>query len=211
MQIAKPQKTHLVVKFERHGHNPLSYSKNSPSTWPPHSIFVLMGFGTTVLLVFWAFFSAWFSVIDDCDEVYNYWEPVHHLLYGGGFQTWEYAPQFALRSYWYPGAMALIGYPLSFFLPKLAVFFALRLVLGLFYASCAQFFINSCPPWESSKISVFSALLTIGTCTAGSFAASTALLPNSLSMCLYMVTFGCWMRGLPAFAVIFGALGWTFV
>ena len=25
----------------------------------------------------------------------------HHLLYGGGFQTWEYSPTYALRSYGY--------------------------------------------------------------------------------------------------------------
>ena len=25
----------------------------------------------------------------------------HHLLYGGGFQTWEYSPAYALRSYGY--------------------------------------------------------------------------------------------------------------
>ena len=31
-----------------------------------------------------------FNIIHDCDEVYNYWEPLHYLLYGYGKQTWEY-------------------------------------------------------------------------------------------------------------------------
>ncbi len=39
--------------------------------------------------------------ITDCDEVYNYWEPLHFLNHGYGMQTWEYAPQFALRTYAY--------------------------------------------------------------------------------------------------------------
>lgn len=28
--------------------------------------------------------------VGDCDETFNYWEPTHYLLYGFGFQTWEY-------------------------------------------------------------------------------------------------------------------------
>ena len=36
--------------------------------------------------------------LPDCDEVFNYYEPLHFLLYGTGLQTWEYAPNFALRT-----------------------------------------------------------------------------------------------------------------
>ena len=35
--------------------------------------------------------------IMDCDETFNYWEPLHYLLRGTGMQTWEYSPEFALR------------------------------------------------------------------------------------------------------------------
>ncbi len=34
--------------------------------------------------------SSLYNIIHDCDEVYNYWEPLHFLLYGYGMQTWEY-------------------------------------------------------------------------------------------------------------------------
>ena len=34
--------------------------------------------------------SASRNLVHDCDEVFNYWEPLHYLLYGYGFQTWEY-------------------------------------------------------------------------------------------------------------------------
>jgi alpha-1,2-mannosyltransferase len=45
----------------------------------------------------------------DCDEVYNYWEPLHYLLYKSGMQTWEYAPQYALRTYAYLVPMSLLS------------------------------------------------------------------------------------------------------
>ena len=48
--------------------------------------------GVRVLAALW-------SPILDCDEVYNYWEPTHYLLYGHGGQTWEYSPDYAVRSY----------------------------------------------------------------------------------------------------------------
>ena len=35
-------------------------------------------------------YSAVSLPISDCDETFNYWEPAHYLLYGRGFQTWEY-------------------------------------------------------------------------------------------------------------------------
>ena len=49
--------------------------------------------------------SAIFSYITDCDESFNYWEPLHHLLFPKqtSFQTWEYAHNYALRSWAYLG------------------------------------------------------------------------------------------------------------
>ncbi|XP_057282525.1 alpha-1,2-mannosyltransferase ALG9-like [Pezoporus wallicus] len=47
------------------------------------------------------FCAALLSNISDCDETFNYWEPTHYLVYGKGFQTWEYSPAYAIRSYAY--------------------------------------------------------------------------------------------------------------
>jgi alpha-1,2-mannosyltransferase len=41
-------------------------------------------------LGFLRYMSATSNIIHDCDEVFNYWEPLHFLLYKTGFQTWEY-------------------------------------------------------------------------------------------------------------------------
>jgi alpha-1,2-mannosyltransferase len=54
-----------------------------------------------VLLVIARLISAAANIIHDCDETYNYLEPLHFLLFGSGMQTWEYSSQYALRSYLY--------------------------------------------------------------------------------------------------------------
>lgn len=41
------------------------------------------------------------AIIPDCDETFNYYEPLNFLLRGFGKQTWEYSPEFSIRSYSY--------------------------------------------------------------------------------------------------------------
>lgn len=89
--------------------------------------------------------SAAVSIIPDCDEsalssiglvpkemcadlqhfpypaAYNYWEPLHQLLYPplpgtsqlGSFKTWEYDPRFAIRSWAYLVQFAPIKWYIS--------------------------------------------------------------------------------------------------
>lgn len=56
-----------------------------------------------------ALVSAWFAPIQDCDETFNYWEPTHYLSHGYGLQTWEYSPDYAIRSWLYIGLHAIVG------------------------------------------------------------------------------------------------------
>lgn len=64
----------------------------APYAWP---IF-------TSVYVSWRVFWASRMPIMDCDEVYNYWEPLFFIMFqNGGLQTWEYAHQYALRTYAY--------------------------------------------------------------------------------------------------------------
>ena len=60
--------------------------------------------------------------ITDCDEVFNYWEPLHFIQYGNGMQTWEYAPQYALRTYAYLLPLSIISKCLRIFLGILPPF-----------------------------------------------------------------------------------------
>jgi alpha-1,2-mannosyltransferase len=54
-------------------------------------------------------FSALYRILDDCDEVYNYWEPTHYLLQGYGRETWEYSTDYKIRSWAFIFVNALIG------------------------------------------------------------------------------------------------------
>lgn len=55
------------------------------------------------------FISALFAPIQDCDETFNYWEPTHYLSHGYGLQTWEYSPDYSIRSWSYVGLHAIVG------------------------------------------------------------------------------------------------------
>lgn len=94
--------------------------------------------GAFVFLMIARYYSASYNIIHDCDEVFNYWEPLHYLLYKSGFQTWEYSSEFALRSYLYLLLHAAVGGPSFWFygagFSKVQVFFTLRLALGFLSA-----------------------------------------------------------------------------
>ncbi|KAK6957340.1 hypothetical protein Daesc_000124 [Daldinia eschscholtzii] len=85
--------------------------------------------------------SALFAPIQDCDETFNYWEPTHYLSHGYGLQTWEYSPEYAIRSWSYVGLHAIVG-NVRRLLPqttKLSEFFFIPTVMsaGNFHASTA--------------------------------------------------------------------------
>lgn len=46
-------------------------------------------------------YCGFYMIISDCDETYNYWEPLNLIFRGFGKQTWEYSPTYAIRSYAY--------------------------------------------------------------------------------------------------------------
>mmetsp|Transcript_18689 Transcript_18689/g.34405 ORF Transcript_18689/g.34405 Transcript_18689/m.34405 type:complete len:623 (+) Transcript_18689:38-1906(+) len=67
------------------------------------------GSALSILYVAFRVSTANLAPITDCDEVFNYWEPLHFVLYGTGMQTWEYAHQYALRTYAYLLPMAAVA------------------------------------------------------------------------------------------------------
>jgi len=69
------------------------------------------------------------NLINDCDETFNYYEPLHHWLYGYGLQTWEYSPEFSIRSYAYIILHGLFAWPASQVYPlKVHTFYLVRIV-----------------------------------------------------------------------------------
>ncbi|XP_047486445.1 alpha-1,2-mannosyltransferase ALG9-like [Penaeus chinensis] len=158
--------------------------------------------------------AAIWALINDCDETYNYWEPTHYLLYGKGFQTWEYAPQYALRSYTYILIHAVPGWIYSNLLQsnRMLVFFFIRCMLALGCSGCELYFYRGiCKEFGAN---VGRLTLSILVFAAGMFIASTAYLPSSFAMYMTFMSMGAWYHQSYELAIFTTAistfLGWPF-
>ncbi|KAK3683152.1 mannosyltransferase [Vermiconidia calcicola] len=164
--------------------------------------------------------AAFYHPIQDCDEVFNFYEPSHYLNHGHGFQTWEYSPVYAIRSWAYAGLHAVFVTPgklLAFGTEtKTAEFYFLRIVLGLFCASCETRLFTRIAAVLNPRIAV--TFLLIMATSPGMFHASISYLPSSFTMyttMLGMAAFMDWRGGVRTaqgiFAIGAGAvLGWPF-
>uniref|UniRef100_M4B6B5 Mannosyltransferase n=1 Tax=Hyaloperonospora arabidopsidis (strain Emoy2) TaxID=559515 RepID=M4B6B5_HYAAE len=172
------------------------------------------------LLLFPRAVSALVNPIADCDETFNYWEPLHYLLYRFGFQTWEYSPDYALRSYLYLVLHYVMVKLLSFgvtlrhfTLHKLLLFYGLRAALGLVSAYAESRFYYSTSKCFGRRTARY--LLCILLFNAGMFHASTAFLPSSFAMVLIMLFASAWMDKRYYLALFYGVVavlcGWPYV
>lgn len=149
--------------------------------------------GIIALNVLLRVYSAFFMIISDCDETFNYWEPLNLLIRGFGKQTWEYSPEYAIRSYAYLIPYAIVTYPVKLVgtfanIPSYYQFYWIRLIalcgftcfteLRLFYS------INS-----SLNRKVGNWFLFLSSIAPGMSHAGVALLPSSFAMnCVTMAT-----------------------
>ncbi|XP_039296136.1 alpha-1,2-mannosyltransferase ALG9 [Nilaparvata lugens] len=152
------------------------------------------------------FCAAIWSHVTDCDETFNYWEPSHYLLFGKGFQTWEYSPEFALRSYAYILVHVLPAWIYHNLLQpnRLLVFYFSRCLLGLLSALCEVYFYKSV--CREFGIHVGRIMLVIQLFSAGMFISSTAFLPSSFSMYMTLLSLGAWYRRRYELAIFTTAL-----
>jgi alpha-1,2-mannosyltransferase len=161
--------------------------------------------------------AALYAPIQDCDEVFNYWEPTHYLSHGYGLQTWEYSPEYAIRSWFYVALHAVIGrigYLFSF--DKRFEFYFLRVVLGLICAF-AQTRLHAAIS-RALNPRVGAIFMTILLTSPGMFHAATAYLPSSFSMYTGMLgaaEFIDWRggSGMENGVMLFGIgaiIGWPF-
>lgn len=160
------------------------------------------------------YMSATTNIIHDCDEVFNYWEPLHYLLYKSGFQTWEYSSEFALRSYLYILFHELVGRPASWLFAedKVRVFYAVRLFLGLLSVTVDAVLVVALSRKYGKRLAAYTlAMLCL---TSGCFFASTSFLPSSFSMYAISLASGLFLLEKYAMAVAVSAagviLGWPF-
>ena len=130
-------------------------------------------------------YSAFYMIIPDCDETFNYWEPLNLLLRGFGKETWEYSPEYSIRSYAYLVSYFVIAYPIKVLqgfvdFPSYFLFYWIR-VVGLigFTVYAERHLYYSIKQVNSSVANWFIFLSSIST---GMSHAGVALLPSSFAM-----------------------------
>lgn len=139
-------------------------------------------------------YCAFNMIISDCDETYNYWEPLNLVMRGFGKQTWEYSPEYSIRSFFYLIPYYLITSPLRDFvsltgyeIPSYAYFYYIRLVGLCGFTSLAEIKL-----FYSLKRNVLPQVsywfLFFSTISTGMAHASVALLPSSFAMTWLMIS-----------------------
>ncbi|KAI8579539.1 hypothetical protein K450DRAFT_271849 [Umbelopsis ramanniana AG] len=164
--------------------------------------------------------AALYSILSDCDEVFNYWEPTHWLQYGFGLQTWEYSPEFAIRSWSYVSFHAILGWIGSWFAKsKIQVFYFMRIMLGAMSAFAEARFYRTVVEEINAHVGRYLLVALIG--SAGMFHASVSYLPSSFSMVTTMLAFSFVLQpptfftrnrtyGATFFFGLGGLFGWPF-
>ncbi|PWY66434.1 hypothetical protein BO70DRAFT_374717 [Aspergillus heteromorphus CBS 117.55] len=130
--------------------------------------------------------AAYYAPIQDCDEVFNFWEPTHYLDHGYGLQTWEYSPVYSIRSWLYVSSHALVAKVGSFVLGgKSAEFYAVRFFLATVCAACETRLYSAICRTLSPRIGLLFLMIVIS--SSGMFHAATAFLPSSFTMYMSML------------------------
>ncbi|CDO94094.1 unnamed protein product [Kluyveromyces dobzhanskii CBS 2104] len=138
---------------------------------------LILGF----LLVTRVIIQPYYSLISDCDETFNYWEPLNLLVRGFGKQTWEYSPDYSIRSWAFLLPLCGILKPLNKVVDsKIVLFYVARSVLGLvsflFEHSVSKEITSVMSPHVSNMWLLFQLL------NPGWFHASVEFLPSSFAM-----------------------------
>ena len=156
--------------------------------------------------------SSYFNIINDCDETFNYWEPLHYVLFSQGLQTWEYSPVYAIRSYLYIALHAIPLYPLRYYVSKIALFYLLRLCLAVFSIFVEICFIRSVRKRFGTSLShTLTFILAVNT---GMFISTTAFLPSSFALQFVTLAYAAWWSNRLKISVLCIAIsalvGWPF-
>lgn len=123
--------------------------------------------------------------------MFNYWEPTHYLNHGYGLQTWEYSPEYAIRSWFYSAIHAgVIAISKPFTASKSGQFYFLRLAFALACAASETRLYSAVQRSINPRVAIFFLMVTVT--SAGMFHASTAYLPSTFAMY-------CTMNGIAAF------------
>ncbi|SCU96281.1 LAME_0F15698g1_1 [Lachancea meyersii CBS 8951] len=178
-----------------------------------------------LLLVSRLYVQPFYSLISDCDETFNYWEPLNFLLRGFGKQTWEYSPDYSIRSWaflmpLYAGLAPLGKIVTSLGLPPSTLFYLARAGLGLYSFSMEWLLFRELE--SSLSVKTANLWLFVQLFNPGWFHASVELLPSSFAMVTIIGFLKYFLRYLSSgsqsafvqalvFNFVSGILGWPFV
>jgi len=161
------------------------------------------------LRMLWALYTP----ISDCDETYNYLEPIHYLLYGTGTRTWEYSPDYALRSYAY--LWLFVGpakFMMSLGIDKIALFTLLRVCIALLSCDIDQRLVKAVVKKWNNEVGCF--LLAIMMFFSGSSHAVVSFLPQTFAMLCVTTSLAWWIEEEFMYAIFYmgvaGLVGWPF-
>ncbi|OGM48531.1 hypothetical protein ABOM_002478 [Aspergillus bombycis] len=187
---------------------PTGQAPRSKKRPPPPPYYLPLNITLYVFLISNAI-AAFLAPIQDCDEVFNFWEPTHYLDHGYGLQTWEYSPVYSIRSWLYVTIHAIIGKVASLALvTKSSQFYAIRFFLALVCSACQTRLYAAICRTLSPKIGLF--FLMIVAFSPGMFHASAAFLPSSFTMYMSMLgltAFLDWRRQKIAQGIMWFGLG----
>lgn len=176
-----------------------------------------------VLVIARALVAAHNVVVLDCDEAYNYWEPLHYLWRGVGLQTWEHGGAYALRSYAYALAHAGLaragagvgralawGLGVKWSVGRVA-FTTTRVSLATIHAVLEA---DLCVAVYDTHKLTGTVLMVVLASASGSAMAASALLPSSFAMACATKACAATLRGKHRVAcvacVIAVVFGWPF-
>ena len=155
--------------------------------------------------------------IDDTDETYGYWEPLHYLLFGKGMQTWEYSPEFSLRTYVFIVPLSLLCQSVQLLVKvptRLTIFFAAKLGFGIISSLCQTAFLTSIKVKFGylTQLTTFSLMIFC----PGIFYMSTAYLPSAFCSFMLMIAISCWIYRKYDLVLLTGCIavlwtGWPFI
>lgn len=186
-----------------------------------HKLITILLF--TCLLVSRFYLQPFYSIISDCDETFNYWEPLNLLLRNFGKQTWEYSPIYSIRSWAMLMPFYSLLYPVQKFInwPNNTIFFVLtRIILATWSITCEWKLFKEIANSLSQEIAHI--WLFIQIFNPGYFHASTELLPSSIAMITHCLSIKYALSYLSinsisnvissvTFNFITAMLGWPFV
>ncbi|KAI7949465.1 hypothetical protein MJO28_008286 [Puccinia striiformis f. sp. tritici] len=134
------------------------------------------------ILILVRFCAAMYSSISDCDESFNFWEPTHYLVHGKGFQTWEYSPDYSIRSWFFillhsfPAWLASKAFPLD----KRPGFFAIRAMLAFLSSYTEAKLYRAIADHINPRAARY--YLSMSLFSAAMWSASSAYLPSAFAM-----------------------------